>query len=116
MIFAELRSKLGVNYSRAHERAEDLLTSTVFGLLRYLTPADGLLAILRRARPARVDGGTVLIRPDPDWLEVSTVAFIGIDFWPYWPGYPPACSTGWPPAGAGSRAAGAVARRPARPR
>src|SRR4051812_26314321 len=50
MIFAELHGKLGEDYSRAHERAEDLLTSTVFGLLRYLTPADGLLAVLGHAR------------------------------------------------------------------
>ncbi len=87
MIFAELRGKLGVDYSRAHERAEDLLTSTVFGLLRYLTPADGLLAILQRARPVRVEDGTIEARPDPNWLEVGLVADVGVEFWPYWPGY-----------------------------
>jgi hypothetical protein len=87
MIFAELRGKLGVDYSRAHERAEDLLTSTVFGLLRYLTPADGLLAILQRARPVRVENGTIVTRSDPNWLELDPVADISVEFWPYWPGY-----------------------------
>jgi hypothetical protein len=87
MIFAELRGKLGVNYSRAPERAEDLLTSTAFGLLRYLAPADGLLAILHLARPVRIEGDKILIRPDPDWLAVGTIGDISIEFWPYWPGY-----------------------------
>jgi hypothetical protein len=34
MIDAEIRGKLRADYSRAHDRAEDLLTSTAFGLLR----------------------------------------------------------------------------------
>jgi len=87
MIFAEIHGKLGIDYSRAHERAEDLLTSTAFGLLRYLMPAEGLLAILRLARPVRVEGETIIIRPDPDWLGVGPIAAIDVVFWPYWPGY-----------------------------
>src|SRR5437016_3073480 len=51
MIFAELQGKLGRDYSLAHDRAEDLLTSTVFQLLRYIPDKDGLLRLLRAARP-----------------------------------------------------------------
>ena len=47
MIFAELHGKLGTDYSLAHERAEDLLTSSAFQLLRYLPPQRGLVALLR---------------------------------------------------------------------
>jgi hypothetical protein len=85
MIFAELHGKLGADYSRAHERAEDLLTSTVFGLLRYLPPADGLLAVLRRARPVRVSGQRVEVgEPGVDWFDLERVAEVRIDFWPPW--------------------------------
>jgi hypothetical protein len=87
MIFAELHRKLGADYSRAHERAEDLLTSTVFGLLRYLPLADGLLAVLRSARPVRVVGEKVVIQPADAWLDLERVAKVEIDFWPYWPRY-----------------------------
>ncbi len=87
MIFAELRGKLGSDCSRAHERAEDLLTSTAFGLLRYLPPSDGLLAVLRKARPVCINDGTASVRPDPNWLEVGSLAEIDVEFWPYWPGF-----------------------------
>jgi hypothetical protein len=50
MIFAELHGKLGTNYALAHDRAEDLLTSFTFQLLRYIPLGDGLLPMLRRAQ------------------------------------------------------------------
>lgn len=49
MLFALLRNKLGRNSERAHERSEDLLTSTAFQLLRYLPFSDGLGAVVNRA-------------------------------------------------------------------
>ena len=51
MIFAELQGKLGQHHSRAHERAEDVLTSTVFGLLRYMPLSDWLGPLAGRIRP-----------------------------------------------------------------
>src|SRR4051812_6030838 len=86
MIFAELHRKLGENYSRAHERAEDLLTSTVFGLLRYLPPTDGLLAVLQRARGlVREEGAKT--RPRPGRFDVEGITAVRLDFWPRWPGH-----------------------------
>src|SRR5260370_20099024 len=87
MIFAEIHGKLGVNYSRAHERGEDVLTSTVFGLLRYIPLADGFLGALRRVRPVRIDAQGVVIRLDPDWLDLGRVATVKVDFWPCWRDY-----------------------------
>jgi hypothetical protein len=87
MIFAELRGKLGADYSRAHDRAEDLYTSTVFGLLRYLPDADGLFAVLRRARPVRLAGQQVVIQPDVAWLGLERVAKVTIEFWARWGDY-----------------------------
>jgi len=51
MIFAELHGKLGTDYSLAHERAEDLLTSSVFQLLRYIPLEHGFLPLLRAIVP-----------------------------------------------------------------
>jgi hypothetical protein len=50
MLYAELRGKLGRDGSRAHDRAEDLLTSTAFQLLRYVPADAGLLVVLRKVR------------------------------------------------------------------
>ena len=46
MIEAVVRGNLGRNQVWAHERSEDLLTSTVFGLLRYLPPGQGIIEFL----------------------------------------------------------------------
>lgn len=80
MIFAELQGKLGQNHSRAHERAEDVLTSTVFGLLRYLPLAEWLMPLARRIRPIQVDRGPSF-PPDGNWLEVSRVARCNVVLW-----------------------------------
>ena len=45
MIFAETMGK----FSERGERSEDMLTSTVFGLLRYIDVERGILPILQRA-------------------------------------------------------------------
>ena len=66
MLFAERQRKLGRDGSRAHDRAEDLLTSTAFQLLRYLPLADGLLAVLGRARAVGADGQIQSVAPT--WL------------------------------------------------
>jgi hypothetical protein len=87
MIFAELPSKLGGDYSRAHERAEDLLTSTVFGLLRYLPAADGFLPLLHRARVVTLTPQGSTAQPEPSWLGSGPVREVKVDFWPYWPGF-----------------------------
>jgi hypothetical protein len=86
MIFAELRGKLGVDYSRAHERAEDVITSNVFGLLRYLSPEDGLLPILRRARRVHIETDSTLLYSDLNWLDNTPCAGIDVEFWPTWSG------------------------------
>jgi hypothetical protein len=88
MVFAEIHGKLGPDYARAHERAEDLLTSTVFGLLRYVPLADGLLAAIQQVRPVRIDDqDRVEVLPDSKWVDVSGVVDARLDFWPYWRGF-----------------------------
>jgi hypothetical protein len=82
VIFAELRGKLGADASRAHARLEDLLTSTVFGLLRYFPPQEGLLALLRRARPVRSDQGGFRVQAEDDWLHLRGIARCTVEFWP----------------------------------
>ncbi|QEL15786.1 hypothetical protein [Limnoglobus roseus] len=96
MLFAELANKLGRNSERAHERGEDLLTSTAFQLLRYIPFRDGLFPILSRANqvcregkrawvsmyglqlPADVDGCTFRFWPrlrgnkEPDLIATFT--------------------------------------------
>jgi len=78
MIFAELHGKLGQDYSLAHERAEDLLTSTAFQLLRYLPLQSGLLALLKCIRPVTVEG---VQSPARDWIDISGVDAIEVCFW-----------------------------------
>jgi hypothetical protein len=84
MIFAELKGKLGSTYSRAHERGEDLLTSTVFGLLRYAPIQDTFLPLLEAARPVRlVDDQAVVDSPGPvPWLTTKPIHRVDLDFWP----------------------------------
>ncbi len=69
MFFAERHGKLGRAGRLAHDRAEDLLTSTAFQLLRYLPPHDGLFAILRRTREVSwSDSGFHVDAKPPQWL------------------------------------------------
>lgn len=82
MLFAERHRKLGRDGSRAHDRAEDLLTSTAFQLLRYLPLADGLLAVLGRVRAVGADGQ---IQPTaPTWCDLTDITAVKYDFWPHW--------------------------------
>src|SRR5438046_10706247 len=85
MLFAERHGKLGRDGSLAHDRAEDLLTSTAFRLLRYMPPHDGLFAVLRRVRAVRWDGSRAVVGGKPDWLpELDKVTGYELEFWPYW--------------------------------
>lgn len=80
MIFAELQGKLGQHHSRAHERAEDVLTSTVFGLLRYLPLSDWLGPLAGRIRPIQKHLGPKF-PADGTWLDVRTVATCEFVLW-----------------------------------
>lgn len=82
MLFAERHGKLGRDGSRAHDRAEDLLTSTAFQLLRYLPLEVGLLAVLRRVRAIAPDG-RVTTDP-PAWPNLDDVTEVKYDPWPPW--------------------------------
>lgn len=70
VIFAELHDKLGEDGCGSHDRMEDVLTSNVFGLLRYLPPDRSLLLWLAQAEP--VGNGPVLGKAN----AVETI------FWP----------------------------------
>ncbi len=85
MLFAERHGKLGRDGSRAHDRAEDLLTSTAFQLLRYLPLEVGLLAVLRRVRGVAPDGRVTTDLPA--WLNLDGVTAAAYTFWPRWPGH-----------------------------
>ena len=88
MIDAELRGKLGRNYSRAHERAEDVLTSTVFGLFRYIEWNQGLGAFLRRARSVSLGAdGELTIAEDESWIPCGGGASGVAELWPRVPVY-----------------------------
>ncbi len=85
MLFAELRGKLGRDGSRAHDRAEDLLTSTAFQLLRYLPLDVGLLSVLHRVRAVGGNGRVTTDRPP--WLRLDDVTAAEYTFWPHWGKY-----------------------------
>ncbi len=68
MFIAQLRGKL----SRPEEDMEDLLTSNVFGIWRYLPPTLGLVQFLGTAK--RVDGKELAVPSD--------VSVANLEFWP----------------------------------
>jgi hypothetical protein len=82
MLFAETHGKLGRDGSRAHDRAEDLLTSTAFQLLRYLSFESGFGAVLRRVRAVRADG--TVSNDLPAWLQLEGATRANFTFWPGW--------------------------------
>lgn len=82
MIFAELRGKLGTDGSRISDRLEDLFTSTVFGLLRYIPPREGLIPVLGMVRRAHLMGEGISIERQKEWLPLAEVRSFEIDFWP----------------------------------
>jgi hypothetical protein len=86
MIDATVKGKLGIDSSRAHERAEDLLTSTVFGLLRYLPHDTGLIAVIQRARRAYLQNETLEVWSadvrNARWLLLEHARSFTIEFWP----------------------------------
>jgi len=71
MLAALLRGKL----SREQENMEDILTSTVFGVLQYLAPEDGLLPFLSEA--VTLDGDRPLAH------LTSDARIARFDFWPW---------------------------------
>lgn len=80
MIFADIRGKIGSD-SRLSERREDVLTSTVFGLLRYVRDEEGLLPLLRLAR--RVELGERGVTAEAQgWLPVERWKRCDVHFWP----------------------------------
>jgi len=74
MLQALLRGKL----SRDHEQIEDILTSNVFGLLRYDDPELTLAFLSRATLP---DGKRAL----DSFLLQSAGISIRWEFWPWWP-------------------------------
>jgi hypothetical protein len=87
VLFAELHGKLSRSYSRVHERAEDLLTSTAFQLLRYVPAADGLFPTLKRTRQVRWNAGLAEVnREPPGWLSdaLGRADDYAFAFWPSW--------------------------------
>jgi hypothetical protein len=85
MLFAECCGKLGRDGSRAHDRAEDLLTSTAFQLLRYLPLDVGLMAVLKQVRAVHPNGR--LSSELPEWLMLRGITEPKYDFWPHWGKY-----------------------------
>lgn len=82
MIAGYLRGKLGRSGSAAHERGEDLLTSTVFGLLRYLPLQDGIVPVLQQARRVEVGSGGEVHLAQPGSLIKDEVLGTSYRFWP----------------------------------
>jgi hypothetical protein len=86
MIEAVVKRKLGSSQSRAYERSEDLLTSTAFGLLRYLPHELGIIALLRRTRQVYFDGSDLAVDSDEsrneEWLGMHTAVRCEFEFWP----------------------------------
>jgi len=82
MVFAEIQGKLGADGQRAHDRCEDLLTSTVFQLLRYLPPEAGMLPILSSMKRVSLKDGNVIAKQDSSWLLLDRINRFDVDFWP----------------------------------
>ena len=74
MVWAEIHGKLGSDVWRS----EDLLTSTAFGLLRYVPARHGILALLRLARPVTADA---VLDADASWINTSAVDSFEITPW-----------------------------------
>lgn len=87
MIFAEINGKLGVDSVNAHERSEDLLTSTAFGLLQYIPLRFGLLALLDRAKRVEHGASGVLATKSVNWIDTHAVTACEIQFWPFFDRY-----------------------------
>jgi hypothetical protein len=88
MIEAVVNGKLGSSQSRAYERSEDLLTSTAFGLLRYLPHDRGIIAFLRQTRRVRLLKGDELVVDAEDarndqWLGMHAAVRCELKFWPW---------------------------------
>lgn len=82
MIDALLRHKL----STEQENMEDILTSTVFGIFRYMSPQEGILPFLARARTVCADhvefgDGD---RPFASLEKCNDAVSVDYDFWPRW--------------------------------
>lgn len=82
LIHAELRGKLGSDASRAHERSEDLLTSAMFGRLRYLRPEIGLFPIIAAARQVEISDSHLSVKRRRDWISLDQVCSYDVEFWP----------------------------------
>lgn len=76
MLQALLLGKL----SREQENMEDILTSNVFGLLKYVRPEEGILNYLSLAEDE--DGKRPL--QSLSSLSEDTLASIEYEFWPWW--------------------------------
>jgi hypothetical protein len=86
MIDADIRGKLRRDSSSAHDRSEDLLTSTVFGLLRYLPMSEALKPLIEGVRSAE-DLLSQQLRDmprdcDSPWINLTGAASCDILFWP----------------------------------
>jgi hypothetical protein len=78
MLFAERHRKLGRHGTTAHDRSEDLLTSTTVQLLRYIPLQEGLLAILSRVRSVLSNGE---LGATPSWLRFEHVTSAEFECW-----------------------------------
>ena len=78
MLFAERHRKLGRHGSRAHERSEDLLTSTTVQLLQYIPLQEGLIAILKLVRQVLPNGTLAGL---PAWLQIESISSVEYECW-----------------------------------
>ncbi len=77
MLQALLHGKL----SSEQENMEDVLTSNVFGLLRYVPASDGLFPLLARAEAVNGSRPLACLQDDEGGLAVGAADF---DFWPFY--------------------------------
>jgi hypothetical protein len=86
MVDADIRGKLHRDGNNAHSRSEDLLTSTVFGLLRYFSASDGIIPLMERARRASISDKGLMVEQvetaSERWLAVHQAVTCEVDFWP----------------------------------
>ena len=86
MIDADVNGKLRADGSNAHERSEDLLTSTVFGLLRYLPAQDAFVPLLRRALHVQLHGSELVLtdnmHAELPRIMLDEAVTCDVAFWP----------------------------------
>lgn len=83
MVPAYLHRKIKMGSVAYHDRSEDLLTSTAFGLLRHLPPHQWLVPLLDLTHFATLDQGAMSTTRSAGWFQFMPGFTLELQFWPW---------------------------------